>query len=93
MVQTEQACFHVRSSLGGCLWVRKTVTTEKAANSAMRSGLKQIRNNPGGTMLNYGERRFDLAKLIGLIEKRMGWYPEDTADYKAAEAVVCDPHR
>lgn len=44
-------------------------------------------------MLNYGERRFDLAKLIGIIEKRMGWYPEDTADYKAAEAVVCDPHR
>ena len=51
-------------------WELKSVTTEKAANSAIRKGLKQIRENPGGIILHY-ENEVDLQETIKVIEKRV----------------------
>ncbi len=53
------------------LWDLKTVTTEKSANSAIRHGLKQIQENPGGIILNYENRNVSLDVLQEIITKRM----------------------
>ena len=34
------------------LWDLKTISNEKAANSALRKGVNQIFDNPGGVMLD-----------------------------------------
>ena len=39
----------------GKMWELKTVSNEKAAHHAIRKGLKQITDNPGGLILNYGK--------------------------------------
>lgn len=49
------------------LWDLKSLTTEKAANSAIHSGLKQIRENPGGIFLNYDEYTPDMESLKTVI--------------------------
>ena len=53
------------------LWDLKTVTTEKAADSAIRKGLKQIKSNPGGIILDYRNREVSLENLLTVIEGRM----------------------
>lgn len=55
------------------LWDLKTVTTEKAANFAIRKGLKQIRENPGGIILDYRGADIDLDLLGSVIGKRFQW--------------------
>lgn len=61
----------------GKLWDLKSTTTEKAANSAVRKGIKQINDNPGGIILNYNND-IDLQETIHVIEKRIkGSKPED----------------
>lgn len=57
----------------GKLWDLKTVTTEKAANTAIKRGLEQIKSNPGGVVLNYGGYDISLAELQQVIDKRMQW--------------------
>lgn len=57
----------------GKLWDLKTVTTEKAANTAIKRGLEQIKTNPGGVILNYGEYDISLEELQKVIDKRMQW--------------------
>lgn len=51
-------------------WELKSTTTEKSANSAIRKGLTQIADNPGGIMLNYAND-VDMQKVIDVIEKRI----------------------
>lgn len=62
------------------LWDLKSVTTEKAANSAIRKGLKQISSNPGGVILDYGDTDISLEMLQSVIDKRMCWYGGATVD-------------
>ncbi len=62
------------------LWDLKTLTTEKAANSAVRKGYKQIAENPGGLFLNYGENDISINDVIKTIEKRMKWYQGEPFD-------------
>ena len=64
----------------GKLWDLKTVSTEKAANTAIQRGLKQIRKNPGGIVLDYGDREFANELLLHIIEKRMQWCHLDSVD-------------
>ena len=64
----------------GSYWDLKSTTTEKAANSAIKSGMKQIRSNPGGIILNFGSNEFSMEKLMRTIDLRMQWYPDDSAD-------------
>lgn len=54
----------------GKYWELKSTTTEKAANSAIRKGIKQIERNPGGIILNY-DTEVDLQETVNIIEKRM----------------------
>lgn len=53
------------------LWELKSTTTAKAANSALRKGLKQIVNNPGGIILNYSNNDVKIDEVVEVIEKRM----------------------
>ncbi len=54
----------------GKYWELKSTSTEKAANSAIRKGIKQIEDNPGGIILNYNSE-INLQEAIDVIEKRM----------------------
>lgn len=54
----------------GKYWELKSTSTEKAANSAIRKGIKQIEDNPGGIILNYNSE-INLQEAIEVIEKRM----------------------
>lgn len=64
----------------GHFWDWKTVSTDKAANSAVRHGLKQIRTNPGGLLLNYADSDVEIERVISVINKRMQWNKELTVD-------------
>ena len=64
----------------GKLWDLKNVTSEKAANSAIRKGIRQIAENPGGIILDYGDKSISLNELITVINKRMNWYEEKQID-------------
>lgn len=64
----------------GKLWDLKTATTEKAADAAIRHGLKQINENPGGIFLDYRGRIIDLAKLQSIISSRMRHNNADSVD-------------
>ncbi|MCR5174617.1 MAG: hypothetical protein K6C09_08340 [Oscillospiraceae bacterium] len=54
-------------------WDWKNVTTSKAANSAVRHALQQIRQNPGGVLLNYPDNSIELESIITVINERMKW--------------------
>lgn len=54
----------------GKKWELKNVTTEKAANSAIRKGIHQIRDNPGGIILEY-DKEIDVNELAKVIESRV----------------------
>lgn len=53
------------------LWDLKTVTSEKAADSAIRKGLKQIKSNPGGVILDYRKRNISVESLMEVVDGRM----------------------
>lgn len=52
-------------------WELKTVTTEKAADTAIRKGLKQIEKNPGGLILDYRDKKISLESLEQIVDGRM----------------------
>ena len=64
----------------GKLWDLKSTSTEISANSAIRKGLKQIASNPGGVMLDFGDKDISVDDLLQVIEKRMKWYKGKTVD-------------
>lgn len=64
----------------GKLWDLKTVSTEKSANSAVRKGLKQIKNNPGGIFLNYGNNDISLEEVEKVIDDRVKLSNENSVD-------------
>ncbi len=55
----------------GKYWELKTITTEKAADSALRKALKQIENNPGGIVLDFKKEEKDFNFLLEIIDSRM----------------------
>ncbi len=57
----------------GTYWDLKTSSSEKSANSAIRKGLKQIREKPGGIILDFGDNDFDSDTVWSVIDKRMQW--------------------
>ena len=64
----------------GALWDLKSTSTSKSVNSAIRSGMKQIYENPGGIILNFGDEEIDLVEIKNAIDVRMGWYADGSAD-------------
>ena len=55
----------------GKYWDLKSISSEKAADSAIRHGLKQIVDNPGGIILNYISEAFDRATLKKIATNRL----------------------
>ncbi|WP_288842594.1 hypothetical protein [uncultured Megasphaera sp.] len=55
----------------GKYWDLKSISSEKAADSAIRHGLKQIADNPGGIILNYISEAFDRATLKKIATNRL----------------------
>ena len=49
----------------------KTVSSEKSADSAIRYGLKQIEENPGGMILDFVGESLDLKGLAEIIGRRL----------------------
>ena len=62
------------------LWDLKTLSTEKSADGAIRRGLKQIKDNPGGIILDYRDANVDLEKLLSVIKLRMKRKGIDSVD-------------
>lgn len=67
-------------SWNGKQWDLKTTTTAKAADSALRKGLKQIRSNPGGIVLDYGYNRISAEELLKIAVDRMKFSGTDQVD-------------
>lgn len=61
------------------LWDLKDVSSEKAANTAIKRGLSQIKQNPGGIILNYGEQEITPNVLLDVIDKRMQWLKDGSS--------------
>lgn len=61
------------------LWDLKDASSEKAANTAIKRGLSQIKPNPGGIILNYGEQEIAQDVLLDVIDKRMQWLKDGTS--------------
>lgn len=55
----------------GKAWDLKTASTEKSADAAIRHGLRQIKENPGGIFLDYRGKKIDKAVLESVINSRM----------------------
>lgn len=61
-------------------WELKTTTTEKSADSALRSALKQILENPGGVILDYGNNTISISDIEGIVARRLERQEKCTAD-------------
>lgn len=62
------------------LWELKSTSTEKAVDSAIRKGLKQIAKNPGGIVLDFSENEINLKDAQKFISDRMGRRDDVPAD-------------
>ena len=54
----------------GSLWELKSTTTPKSADSAVRSALRQIQENPGGIILDYGDHKISIDELRRILISR-----------------------
>jgi hypothetical protein len=61
-------------------WELKSTSTEKAVDSAIRKGLKQIERNPGGIVLDFSENKIVFEKVQKYIADRMGRRDDIPAD-------------
>lgn len=52
-------------------WELKSTTTEKSADSALRSALKQIQDNPGGVILNYNDNDVEIDAVLDTVKRRL----------------------
>lgn len=57
------------------LWELKNVSSDKAPDSAIRKGIKQIKENMGGIILDIGNREYNLRDIETNINNRMSRYP------------------
>ena len=73
-VLNEKTRFKVKSPdylWNGKMWDLKTLESVKAADSAIRHGVKQIKNNPGGLILHFHDSQIDLQGLSTIILSRL----------------------
>ena len=61
-------------------WELKTNTTEKSADSALRNALKQILENPGGVILDYGDNEVSIQDIGKIVIRRLERQEKCTAD-------------
>ena len=60
------------------MWELKSITSEKAANSALKKGFRQVNNTgkAGGVILNSWGKKLDMEKLKDIIETRVNRYDD-----------------
>lgn len=64
----------------GKFWELKNITSDKAADGAVRGALKQIAETPGGVILDCGENEIEISALQAVIDARIsrsGKFPVD----------------
>lgn len=61
----------------GKYWNLKTISSEKAADYAIRHGVKQIKEKPGGLILDYVGETLDKSKLMKIMDSRVRRHPEN----------------
>lgn len=61
-------------------WELKSTTTEKSADSALRSALKQIQGNPGGVILNYNDSNIEIETVLDIVKRRLLRQEQCSAD-------------
>lgn len=64
----------------GQKWELKNTTTAKSADSALRSAIKQIADNPGGVILDYGNSNASMNAVSIAIDERMKRQEKVSAD-------------
>ena len=52
-------------------WDLKDVSSSKAVDNAVRKGLRQIQDNPGGIILDFGRKTINLQEVKKNIESRL----------------------
>ena len=62
------------------LWDLKTITTEKSADTAIRKGLKQIAENPGGIIIDYRGKNISIDIFEVVMDRRMVRSAKGTTD-------------
>lgn len=74
VLQVERNQDHVMTAdylWNGALWDLKSASTAKAADSAIRKGIHQIEDNPGGVFLDYGENRVSIEEVKEVVANRL----------------------
>lgn len=64
----------------GKFWELKNTSTAKAADSAVRSGLKQIAKNPGGLILDLEENDVSINELMEIVNARIKRTKQEEVD-------------
>lgn len=62
------------------LWDLKTLTTEKSADTAIRKGLRQIAENPGGIIIDYRGKNISIDRFEEVMDRRMARSAKGTTD-------------
>ncbi len=62
-------------------WDLKNVSSPKAVDNAVRKGLRQIQDNPGGIILDFGKNSIDLIEVKKIIEGRLRRGFPSTVDF------------
>ena len=52
-------------------WDLKDVSSSKAVDNAVRKGLRQIQDNPGGIILDFGKKTINIPEVKATIEGRL----------------------
>ncbi|MBO4375439.1 MAG: hypothetical protein J5829_10070, partial [Lachnospiraceae bacterium] len=68
-------------------WDLKDVSSVKAVDNAVRKGLHQIKDNPGGIILDFGKKAINVANSIGCHQ------PDLSRCHNPAHFLVTDPCR
>jgi hypothetical protein len=55
----------------GKLWELKTIKSERAIDSALRKGISQIFENPGGVILDFGKHPVKLNAIVKAVKSRI----------------------
>ena len=69
----------------------KNITSDKAADSAVRGALKQIAETPGGVILDCGENEIEISALQAVIDARIsrsGKFPVDVLVLRRKELLA-----
>ena len=69
----------------GKLWELKTIKSERAIDSALRKGISQIFENPGGVILDFGNNPVKLKSIELAVKSRI----ESSCRFQIDIIIIC----